>query len=382
MSHIGYYLLALTLCGLFHEAGHAMASFAEGVPIQSSGMFIMYLYPGAFVNIPDQPLQSLAPFRQLKIVCAGVWHNLVLYLVTSLCLAGGLECLLTLTGWQSLKTEGGVSVVHVRTHSPLASHLPPSTWIRQLDDTVLTNTIDDWNAFLFKDDGRHTSDLGFCALPAQEEYGLACCDITDAFPFGQAVNTSISCFQTIDKTVDKQCLLTLAILGNKNSRRCYRSTDCNHDESCVTAYMPSSAGQVVRITAQYPGWIEGGTEKTFVFEGELVDIWESVKVSILRPRFWILPHSLPHTIELVLRYIASFTVALALLNILPAFKLDGEFALEQILTLWMRPTDMVSTTRTHVLARRIQEVTVKVTSMVVGFVIVGSLVMGLITALS
>lgn len=42
-------------------------------------------------------------------------------------------------------------------------------------------------------------------------------------------------------------------------------------------YTPSSAGQVVRISAQYPSWIENGAEKIFIFEGELVDIWESGK---------------------------------------------------------------------------------------------------------
>ncbi|KAG0810738.1 hypothetical protein G6F26_001535 [Rhizopus arrhizus] len=387
MSHIGYYLLALLVCGLFHEAGHAIASFSEGVPIQSSGMFVLYLYPGAFVNIPDQQLQTLAPFRQLKIICAGVWHNLTLYLFTTVSLAGGLKLLLLLLGWQSLEGQGGVSVVHIRTNSPLATHLPPSTVIYQLDDMPLTNNIEDWNSFLFKEDGRHTLDLGFCVSKPLEDYGNACCDVTDENPFGQSTNASISCFQSIEKTVEKQCLPTLSVLATKNIPRCYRASDCNgSDSTCVIPFAPSIAGQVVRIHAQFPSWItneEVDNKKIFVFEGELVDIWESVKVSILRPRFWVLPTSLPHVLELILRYISSFTIALALLNILPAFKLDGEFALEQLLISFLKPTDvnMVTTTHNSLLTRKIQEMIVKATSIVVGFVIVGSLIMGLISSI-
>lgn len=84
------------------------------------------------------------------------------------------------------------------------------------------------------------------------------------------------------------------------------------------------------------------------------------------------------------RYISSFTLALALLNILPAFKLDGEFALEQFLILFLQPRENASqvTTRsveTHRFTRKLHETIVKVTSFVVGFVIIGSIIVGLIT---
>ncbi|KAI9357862.1 hypothetical protein BD770DRAFT_321836 [Pilaira anomala] len=303
MSHIGYYLFALIVCGLFHEGGHAVASYSQGVPIQSSGMFIMYLYPGAFVNIPDQQLQSLEPWKQLKIICAGVWHNLVLYLSSYISLGGGLKILLLILGWQSLEGHGGVSVVHIRTNSPLASHLPPSTIIYQLDDRPLTNNIEDWNLHLFSEEGRHVANQGFCVAKPVEDYGNACCDINDDFPFGQSVNASISCFNTFPskKHNEKICLPTLQVLASTHPDRCYNPSDClDPDMLCVTPYTPSVAGQMVRIYARFPSWIKQ-EDQVFIFEGELVDIWESVKVSLLTPRFWILPSALPHILELILR---------------------------------------------------------------------------------
>lgn len=205
MSHIGYYLIALLVCGLFHEAGHAIASYSQGVPIQSSGMFVLYLYPGAFVNISDQLLQNLNPFKQLRIMCAGVWHNLVLYFYCYLSLAGGLKLMLLLLGWSSLEGHGGVGIVHIRSNSPLATHLPPGGVIYQLDDTPLVNNIDTWNEYLLAESAQHTIYQGFCTAIPVEDYTLDCCRISDEHPFGQSTNASLSCFNPFPITGKKVC---------------------------------------------------------------------------------------------------------------------------------------------------------------------------------
>lgn len=71
-----------------------------------------------------------------------------------------------------------------------------------------------------------------------------------------------------------------------------------------------------------------------------------------------------------------------MLNILPAFKLDGEFALEQFLKLVLQsqnPTQVTTRTNdTQRFIRKLHEAIVKVTSIVVGFVIVGSIFVGLV----
>jgi S2P endopeptidase len=52
---------------------------------------------------------------------------------------------------------------------------------------------------------------------------------------------------------------------------------------CVVPYTPIATGQVVRIYVRYPSWIgnDDEREQVFVFEGELVDIWESGKAIIV-----------------------------------------------------------------------------------------------------
>src|SRR5690554_33677 len=47
-SQMGYYLGALMVSGIVHEAGHAIAAASEGVGLRGFGIFFMGFYPGAF----------------------------------------------------------------------------------------------------------------------------------------------------------------------------------------------------------------------------------------------------------------------------------------------------------------------------------------------
>jgi len=61
----------------------------ERVQVKGFGVFLLILYPGAFVDIATDQLLSLSAWQQLRIFCAGVWHNFVIAviaLVVLLCL--------------------------------------------------------------------------------------------------------------------------------------------------------------------------------------------------------------------------------------------------------------------------------------------------------
>lgn len=53
----------------------------EQVRVNGFGMFFVLIYPGAFVDLYTEHLTVISPLRQLRIFCAGVWHNAVLVLV-------------------------------------------------------------------------------------------------------------------------------------------------------------------------------------------------------------------------------------------------------------------------------------------------------------
>ena len=83
---------------MIHEIGHALATtwyeldqkinveFTDNFSNRSQegrvngfGTFLFFIYPGAYVDI--QPPEGLPAFGQLKIYCAGAWHNLVIALL-------------------------------------------------------------------------------------------------------------------------------------------------------------------------------------------------------------------------------------------------------------------------------------------------------------
>lgn len=78
LSDFGYYCLTIAFCSIIHEIGHAVASFKEGVHVYGVGLIIFLIIPVAFVKINSEELSSLHPKKQLRIFCAGIWHNIVL----------------------------------------------------------------------------------------------------------------------------------------------------------------------------------------------------------------------------------------------------------------------------------------------------------------
>ncbi|KAG7280261.1 hypothetical protein CRUP_035388 [Coryphaenoides rupestris] len=77
------------------------------------GMFVFVVYPGAFVDLFTTHLTLVSPAQQLRIFCAGVWHNFVL------CLAAlGVLFLLPLFLFPVYSTGGGALITEVVQDSP------------------------------------------------------------------------------------------------------------------------------------------------------------------------------------------------------------------------------------------------------------------------
>lgn len=54
----------------------------EGVHISGVGIFIILIVPVAYVRMEE--LENLTSNKQLRIICAGIWHNIVLVFLTSI----------------------------------------------------------------------------------------------------------------------------------------------------------------------------------------------------------------------------------------------------------------------------------------------------------
>ncbi len=131
MNRVLSYFVCLLVNSVWHEAGHALAAAAEHRRVQGFGVFLFGVYPGAYVEMGGDELASLSPLQQLRVVCAGAWHNITLAALVALV---ALAAPMLLSPWYY--EPGGVVVVDVALQSPLRGHLLPGSVLTVSENDV------------------------------------------------------------------------------------------------------------------------------------------------------------------------------------------------------------------------------------------------------
>ncbi|XP_058808851.1 membrane-bound transcription factor site-2 protease isoform X2 [Phymastichus coffea] len=136
-NEIGYYIISLILCSFFHELGHAMAAVREDVRFFGIGVIICIIIPVAFVHISDEQLNFLPTKNRLRILCAGIWHNIILS-AFALLLIGVIK--FCFSPFFILNT--GVFIKDILPNSPLlaASGLTRGDVVHQINDCYVKNS--------------------------------------------------------------------------------------------------------------------------------------------------------------------------------------------------------------------------------------------------
>jgi S2P endopeptidase len=126
------------------------------------GVFIWFIYPGAFVELDLSTLARSTTQARMSIALAGIWHNIILALVATLLIQCGiLNWPWTWIGWETI--SDAVAVASIAPWSPLHETLSIGSIITHIDDHILTGGIADWVAIT-----RHrpvTSPVGYCWAP-------------------------------------------------------------------------------------------------------------------------------------------------------------------------------------------------------------------------
>ncbi|KAK3831094.1 MAG: hypothetical protein J3R72DRAFT_455214 [Linnemannia gamsii] len=356
LSHLPYYLIALLVSGVVHEAGHAIAAAREKTQVSSTGIFLYILYPGAFVDISSRALAIMSPIQQLRVMCAGVWHNVVLFAAAGIFLSSGaFQLSLQMVGWKQM--NNGVSVVRVTQSSPLYEHLRVGVVINKVNDIkLLGKPLDVWESSLLppvpgQEQDSAEKESGFC-VPQNLLFNepVDCCFFTPKTPFGQSSNPNMSCFTPYDPLATEsiphedesdrilakngQCLHSSFILGNPATVRCTPSApSCPGDSVCYRPYSAYRTGSMVRFYVQLPSWEkpvsnDSAMEEVVLYQGDPKDVWETVEVTSMAARWSFLPLWLPEAILHTIQYTMSFSLALSILNIVPARHLDGHHSLK------------------------------------------------------
>ncbi|XP_065300001.1 membrane-bound transcription factor site-2 protease isoform X1 [Dermacentor albipictus] len=321
LSDIFYYIATLIVCSIFHEFGHALAAVRENVRIQGCGLFVLGIFPGAFVDLPKDQLSVLSPWRQLKIYCAGVWHNIVAALLALLLLFGNKFLLAPFYAENS-----GVSVISVLKES--GAHGPggllPGDHIIGVDSCDV-RSMDSWKACLVQT--LLLPQHGYCQKKnVVESEGTwspkDCCH-------GQSNNSL--CFAYMEHGERKNVCLPARRTLQMSIRYC--NSSCARDEYCLKPILDNGTKLVEVKRANW---------QTMLFLGPPSELWHSVSVIKWVPRQLYLSVLPVHIYEVFLHYMLSFSGALALLNVVPCIALDGQWITQGLVKLlvqsmpWLR----------------------------------------------
>ncbi|CAL8072952.1 unnamed protein product [Orchesella dallaii] len=110
LTYLPYYILAIFISVVVHEAGHAVASAAHKIPILSVGVSLFGpLIPTAHVELNSNQLKETQLKKQLDILTAGVWMNIYLALITYFIVPKLLPAFL----WPTHSVGNGITVTSV-----------------------------------------------------------------------------------------------------------------------------------------------------------------------------------------------------------------------------------------------------------------------------
>lgn len=284
-----------------HESGHAVAAALHRVKPHAMGLSVVFpFFPVAYVAFPEMHGRCTRR-EQLRIVSAGVAHNLgVLFLLRAVVLMG--------IGRLFWKDAHGLRVVHSG-DANLAQWMPVHATITAVDDTALAalgsrERVEAWDAFL---EGDGVSKDGWCvAKDAWAAASSACC---------QAPRPDMACF--VAQT--SACLDPVSVFSN--------ATRCEGGCSGVCV-RPAAHELLGRVAVQ-----QGPASELVVLRGPFDALQRSIQVSPSRLPGLVMTvlgtvgASAADAMVLFIHYleviVVMVNVALAFFNMLPLPSLDG-----------------------------------------------------------
>lgn len=347
-SQVGYYFVILLFLAVVHEAGHAFAAAREQVRVNGFAVFLFLIYPGAYVDLQSDHLKVISPKRQMKIFCAGAWHNVVVALV-----ALAVLYLLPSLLWPFYSTGGGVVVTSVAEGSVMETKLVPGTRVTAVNSCPVSD-LHDWlhcvttlveepqSGYCMSVNvlDSHPSIYHTHTSVSPEEGVRECCDASLAsthvcFYIIRAKRTAV----TADATQQQQGRTDEGQFPNYKclaARPVTLSSPCFSPRDCHGAVKQACAVAAVINTTRLLR-IEHTQDVDALFLGDPRVLLMTISVSDYQPRASLMWLHLPAALETCLVYCVSLSGALALLNMLPVFALDGQWAFMAFVEMYFAP---------------------------------------------
>ncbi|XP_056633297.1 membrane-bound transcription factor site-2 protease [Diorhabda sublineata] len=319
-SEIGYYSATLIVASIVHELGHALAAVMEDVNLIDVGVSIFFLLPVAYVNLATEKLFSIERKKTLRILCAGIWHNVVLSTIALI-----LYLLLPLIFSGNFYVNNGVTVTNVAKNSPLigSKGLVPGDVILKINNCRISNEESYYECF----NDMNTHQVAFC-IDAELIHNL-----DESIPLKHSTNGNLDCcdgtkFENIcfeylennDRILELPahvCLPARKVI--EKSTFCTQTLHvCPKNKYCFKP-MPGNSTYLMKLTCK---------NKIVIYLGHPGDVYKTVQISPYIPKFIFTTTIVPDCITKFTKYIVVISFGLAVVNIIPFMYMDGQYILE------------------------------------------------------
>ncbi|KRY86786.1 PIH1 domain-containing protein 1 [Trichinella pseudospiralis] len=327
-------VVVLLICAVVHELGHALAATGEGVPVLGFGFFLFGFYPGAFTELTGRDLDGLTTWRKLKVFSAGVWHNVVLAAVGSVCSGAVLQLARRLHGSE---LDGGVWVrspafVEFTTTSGEVPLFAAGTVIRSVNGCEVLNRAD-WSRCLFQAAEPDQADNHYYCLPHTERLRrlLHSTDYDRRLP----VDDGPCCAPTLarshwcfywhrHRTKTSFHCLPIGIFDDEEEELDHKPPSMANSV-CLLAVPADHDRKLFRLRALFNN---DSRLKTRLWIGSAAQLHAAVRVDD-SPEHGDVPEMVDD-LRQFFGCVRSFSLTLALLNAVPCYGLDGQFILRAL----------------------------------------------------
>lgn len=323
IDEIGYYVTALTVSTVIHEMGHGIAAVLEDVPVTGFGFFIFLIFPVAYTELVVDQLNSLTIWRKLRVMCAGIWHNLMLSSIFYI-----MFLLLPTIVAPLYHVNIGASITHIQSDSKLlgykglhindvVTHINDCQ-VRDLDSwySCLLESIRQQPAYCISNDFVLNHDESIPVFHSNE--GLTeCCD---------RKNVKNLCFEYISESSvgvlelpQFMCLNVRNVIENSLGY-CHKKINCL-DNFCIKPIV-DNATTVIHLKR-----LDGND---VIYVGHPADLSRTIKVSNFVAKTKIFPTSFIDGIVNLTKYVVVFSFGIAVVNVIPCFAFDGQYIVSAI----------------------------------------------------
>lgn len=320
IEEVPFYIIALGINSIFHELGHGISASLENVQCRGFGIHIIFLIPYAYVELDADQMSTLNIWKRLKILCSGVWHNIIVGMISYLLLIS-----IPQLAASFYNLNDSVIVTSIRPKSPVGSAkgLHNHDIIKYINDCQVKN-LKTWYSCL-NEAAQYQPNYCLTSEFVQEndesvmvphntnQQVIECCDPR---------NSKVNCFEHVIENFDDDLEVPQYLCLDIRKTIEHSLGFCSKKHKCTSGLCFKPLLDNTTTILQVKRWYQ---EEDMIYLGHPSDFSRTVKVSEFVPKTNWLSAQTAENLSLFLRYLIVFSFGLALLNVVPCFGFDGQY---------------------------------------------------------